>query len=99
MFQIDDVAFTGTAAATRDAALAAALTVAPNPSPGGRYVLRAPAALLAAPLAVVDATGRTVRHEEAPAATTLNLAGLAAGMYTLQLFTDKGLITKELVVQ
>jgi len=99
VFQIDDVAFTGTAAATRDAALAAALTVAPSPSPDGRYVLRAPAALLAAPLAVVDATGRTVRREGAPAATTLNLAGLAAGMYTLQLFTDKGLITKELVVQ
>lgn len=103
VFQIDDVAFTGTATATRDAALAAALTAAPNPSLGGRYVLRAPAALLAAPLAVVDATGRTVRREGAPAAAattrTLDLAGLAAGVYTLQVFTDKGLITKKLVVQ
>lgn len=103
VFQIDDVAFTGTATATRDAALAAALAVAPNPSLGGRYVLSAPAALLAAPLAVVDATGRTVRREGAPAAATttrtLNLAGLADGVYTLQLFTDKGLITKKLVVQ
>ncbi|MGI4884611.1 MAG: T9SS type A sorting domain-containing protein [Janthinobacterium lividum] len=103
VFQIDDVAFTGTATATRDAALAAALAVAPNPSLGGRYVLSAPAALLAAPLAVVDATGRTVRREGAPAAATttriLNLAGLADGVYTLQLFTDKGLIAKKLVVQ
>ncbi|AMJ66632.1 T9SS type A sorting domain-containing protein [Hymenobacter sp. PAMC 26628] len=103
VFQIDDVAFAGTATATRDAALAAALTVAPNPSPGGRYVLRAPAALLAAPLAVVDATGRTVRREEPPAAgtatRTLDLAGLAGGVYTLQLFTDKGLITKKLLVE
>ncbi|OGX90355.1 T9SS type A sorting domain-containing protein [Hymenobacter coccineus] len=103
VFQVDDVAFTGTATATRDAALAAALTVAPNPSPGGRYVLRAPAALLAAPLAVVDAAGRTVRREGAPtagtAARTLDLAGLAAGVYTLQLFTDKGLITKKLLVE
>ncbi|AWM33097.1 T9SS type A sorting domain-containing protein [Hymenobacter nivis] len=103
VFQIDDVAFTGTATATRDAALAAALTVAPNPGPGGRYVLRAPAALLAAPLAVVDATGRTVRREGPPAAAAtarpLDLAGLAAGVYTLQLFTSKGLITKKLVVE
>ncbi len=103
VFQVDDVVFTGTATATRDAALAAALTVAPNPSPGGRYLLRAPAALLAAPLAVVDATGRVVRREAAPAAAAptrpLDLSGLAAGVYTLQLFTSKGLITNKLVVQ
>ncbi|TPG67573.1 T9SS type A sorting domain-containing protein [Hymenobacter nivis] len=103
VFQVDDVVLTGTATAARDAALAAALTVAPNPSPGGRYVLRAPAALLAAPLAVVDATGRTVRREGAlaagTAARTLDLAGLAGGVYTLQLFTDKGLVTKKLLVE
>ena len=103
VFQVDDIVFTGTATATRDAALAAALTVAPNPSPGGRYLLRAPAALLAAPLAVVDATGRVVRREAAPAAAAptraLDLSGLAAGVYTLQLFTSKGLITNKLVVQ
>lgn len=102
VFQVDDVSFTGTAAATRDAALNAALTVAPNPSLDGRYVLNAPSALLAAPLTVLDATGRVVRHEAAaPAAATrvLDLAGLAGGVYTLQVFADKGLITKKLVVQ
>lgn len=103
VFQVDDVAFTGTATATRSAALAAALTAAPNPSHGGRYVLRAPAALLAAPLAVVDATGRVVRREDAlraPAATrALDLSGLAGGVYTLQLFTANGLVTKQLVVE
>ncbi|MFD1468904.1 T9SS type A sorting domain-containing protein [Hymenobacter caeli] len=103
VFQIDDVAFAGTATATRDAALAAALTAAPNPSPGGRYVLRAPAALLAAPLAVVDAAGRVVRREEAPrppaATRALDLSGLPGGVYTLRLFTPKGLIAQKLLVQ
>ncbi len=101
VFQVDDVVLTGTATATRDAALDAALTVAPNPS-AGRYLLRAAPALLAAPLAVVDATGRVVRREAAPAPAAtraLDLSGLAGGVYTLQLFTSQGLITKKLVVQ
>lgn len=101
VFQVDDVVLTGTATATRDAALADALTVSPNPS-AGRYLLRAAPALLAAPLAVVDATGRVVRREAAPApaaARALDLSGLAGGVYTLQLFTTQGLITKKLVVQ
>ena len=102
VLQVDDVAFAGTVTATRDAALAAVLTASPNPSRGGRFVLRAPAALLAAPLAVVDATGRIVRCEDAPRAAAtraLDLSGLAAGVYTLQLFTGKGLVTRQLVVE
>lgn len=103
---IDDVAVAGTGTATRDAALSAALIVAPNPSPDGRYYLTAsPGAapgLLAAPLAVLDATGRVVRREAAPATAlagsrTLDLGGLPEGIYTLQLFTDKGLVTRKLV--
>ncbi len=102
---IDDVVFAGTATATRDAALNAALTAAPNPSPDGRYTLTAndnTSGLLAAPLAVLDATGRVVRREVAPATApgsnrTLDLNGLPEGIYTLQLFTDKGLVTRKLV--
>jgi hypothetical protein len=104
MFLVDDVSFTGTATATRDAALSATLSVAPNPSADGRYVLSGAApALLAAPLAVVDATGRVVRREAArvgsPATRALDLSGLAAGLYTLQLLADQGLLTKKLVVE
>ena len=103
VFHIDDVAFTGTVAATRNAALSAALTASPNPSPDGRYVLSAAPALLAAPLTVTDATGRVVRREAAPAVgpatRPLDLTGLAGGVYTLQLFADQGLITKKLLVQ
>ena len=98
---VDDVVFAGTVAATRDAALNAAVSIAPNPSPDGRYVLGAEAALLAAPLTVRDATGRVVLHEAAPAAAatvrTLDLGTLPAGIYTVQLATPRGLVTRKLV--
>ncbi|TDN37121.1 T9SS type A sorting domain-containing protein [Hymenobacter sp. UV11] len=103
VFQVDDVSFTGTVTATRDAALSAALTVAPNPSPDGRYLLHAPPTLLAGALAVTDATGRVVRREAALATSAptraLDLSGLAAGFYTLQLLANQGLVTKKLVVE
>ena len=99
--RIDDVAFTGTATATRNAALDAALTVAPNPSPDGRYQLSSPTAgLLAAPLTVLDATGRVVRCEAAalpaPTTRTLDLSALPGGIYTIQLLPPTGLVTRHL---
>ncbi|MBD2769521.1 T9SS type A sorting domain-containing protein [Hymenobacter sp. BT664] len=102
VLRIDQVSFTGTATATRDAALAGTISAAPNPSPSGRYVLSSPeASLLAGPLAVRDALGREVHREDAPrlAATsrTLDLSELPAGLYTVQLFTPRGLVTRKLV--
>ena len=101
--RIDDIAFTGTATATRNAVLNAAFNAAPNPSPDGRYLLQGLApALLAAPLTVLDATGRVVRREpaSAPAAAgttrALDLSALPAGIYTAQLFTADGLVTRKL---
>ncbi|WP_310397019.1 T9SS type A sorting domain-containing protein [Hymenobacter sp.] len=98
---VDDIAFTGTVTATRDAALAAAIGVAPNPSPDGRYTISAAEpTLLAASLVVLDATGRVVRREEAPpraaATRALDLSGLPAGLYTVQLFTPRGVVTRKL---
>jgi len=98
---IDDVAVVGTATATH-AAAAAAISVSPNPSPDGRYVLSTTeAGLLAAPLTVLDATGRVVRREDAPrlaaaASRTLDLSALPGGIYTVQLFTPRGLVTRKL---
>ena len=99
---VDDVAFTGTATATRDAALNAAVAIAPNPSPDGRFRLLADeAALLAAPLTVLDATGRVVLHEAVPAVAAtsriLDLGALPGGIYTVQLVTPRGLLTRKLV--
>ncbi|WP_201983224.1 T9SS type A sorting domain-containing protein [Hymenobacter rubidus] len=101
VFRVDDVSFTGTATATRDAAQNAALSVAPNPSADGRYLLSSTEpALLAAPLTVLDATGRTVRRELAPApalSRTLDLNDLPAGLYTLLLTTPNGTVSRRLV--
>jgi hypothetical protein len=100
---VDDITIGTAVTATRDAALAATLTVWPNPSADGRYTLQSTEpALLAAPLRVQDATGRVV-HEEAvlkpAAARTLDFSWLARGIYTLKMHTAKVLITKKLVVQ
>ncbi|WP_082116116.1 T9SS type A sorting domain-containing protein [Hymenobacter terrenus] len=99
--RIDDVSFTGTVTATRNTEVAAAISVSPNPSPDGRYVLStSQAGLLAAPLTVLDATGRVVRRETAPGGAALNrpldLSNLPIGLYTLQLFTDQGVVTRKL---
>ncbi|WP_046245634.1 T9SS type A sorting domain-containing protein [Hymenobacter terrenus] len=102
VFRIDDVSFTGTVTATRNTEVAAAISVSPNPSPDGRYVLStSQAGLLAAPLTVLDATGRVVRRETAPngaalATRALDLSSLPLGMYTIQLFTNQGLVTRKL---
>ena len=103
VLQVDDVAFTGTVTASRTAAeLAATLSIFPNPSPDGRYVLAATPALLAAPLTVADATGRVVRQEgrlaQPAARRALDLSGLASGLYTLHLATEAGPLTKKLLV-
>ena len=98
--RIDDILFTGTASATRNPALNAALSAAPNPSPDGRYLLQGlTPAQLAAPLTVLDATGRVVRREPAltaRAARTLDLSTLPVGIYTVQLLTADGLVTRKL---
>ena len=104
VFQLDDVSFvgTGTVTAARNAALSATLSVAPNPSPDGRYLLSGPPALLAGPLTVVDLTGRVVYREAAVAAgaatRSLSLVGLAAGLYTLRLAAGPTLLTQKLLI-
>ena len=102
ILRIDDILFTGSITATRDAALAAAISVFPNPSPDGRYQLGSTEpALLAAPITVLDATGRVVRREAAPAqqppapTRTLDLSDLPGGIYTVQLLTPHGLVTRK----
>jgi hypothetical protein len=101
VLQVDDVSFTGSVLASQDAALSEVLTAAPNLSSIGRYVLSAPALLLAAPLTVVDVTGRVVFQEGAAkqvgTSRVLNLAGLTQGVYTLQLLTEQGLLTKKIL--
>lgn len=100
---IDDVTIgTATPTAARNADLQAAVSVSPNPSADGRFTLNTTdPALLAAPFTVTDATGRVVLQEaKASPATSrqLVLGNQAAGLYTLQLQTDKGTVVRKLVV-
>jgi len=104
--RVDDLALSGTALATRaEASLQAQLTVAPNPSPAGRFVISSPAqpALAGAPLMVLDALGRVVVRQAAQAAPTgertLDLSGLQPGLYLLRLDAKQGTLVRQLVVQ
>ncbi|MBO2008797.1 T9SS type A sorting domain-containing protein [Hymenobacter negativus] len=99
---IDDISFV-TPTATRAGLLDAPVSVAPNPSADGRFLLHSPEpALLAAPFTVTDLTGRVVLQAPtaSPATTrTIDLGTQAAGLYTLQLQTEKGVVIRKLVVR
>lgn len=102
---VDDIALVGTVTAARDAQLANALAAYPNPSSTGLFTLStADANLLAGPCTVTDALGREVlRQPAAPAdgrtTRTVDLRQQAAGIYFLRLDTERGPITKQLVVR
>ena len=104
--QLDDFSLSGGALAVRaDASLQNQLLVGPNPSPAGRFVLSSPTepGLAAAPLTVLDVTGRTVVQQPAQAAPTgrrdLDLSALPVGIYVLRLDSKQGVLTRQLVVK
>ncbi|MDO7851349.1 T9SS type A sorting domain-containing protein [Hymenobacter convexus] len=98
---VDDVAF-ATPTATRAGLPEAPVSVAPNPSADGRFVLNSSEpALLAAPFTVTDMTGRVVLQVPAGSPATsraLDLGSQAAGLYTLQLQTERGVVVRKLLV-
>lgn len=103
---VDDITFSGAPLATRaDASLQELLTVSPNPSPGGRFVISAPARpeLAAAPLQVLDALGRTVVQQAAQPVPSgqreLDLSALQTGIYTLRLDSKQGILVRKLTVR
>lgn len=103
---LDDVALTGSALAVRaDAGVQALLTVAPNPSPGGRFTISSPdkPELASAPFEVLDALGRSVARQPAQAAPSgpreLDLSGLSTGIYLLRLDSRQGTIVRQLTVK
>ena len=103
---IDDVALTNSALAVRaDASIQNQLTVAPNPSPAGRFQLSAPnePALASAPYTVLDVTGRVVAKQAALAVPSptreLDLSNLTAGIYMLRLDTKQGVVVRQLSIK
>ncbi|MDO7848788.1 M36 family metallopeptidase [Hymenobacter sp. M29] len=88
---------------TASAALAAQVSVFPNPASKAVFV-ELPAVLgrKAVAVALVDALGRAVHTQvlpAGPATHTLPLNGIAAGVYSLRLQTEAGVIVKKLVVE
>ncbi|NML66116.1 T9SS type A sorting domain-containing protein [Hymenobacter sp. RP-2-7] len=103
---LDDLTFSGAPLAVRaDASTQAQLTVAPNPSPGGRFVLNSPdkPELAAAPLQVLDGLGRIVVQQAAQVAPNgqreLDLSSLSTGIYLLRLDSKQGTIVRQLTVK
>jgi hypothetical protein len=103
---VDDISFSGAPLAARaDASTQTLLTVAPNPSPGGRFMLNAPdkPELAAAPWQVLDGLGRIVAQQAAQAAPggqrEIDLSALHAGVYLLRLEAKQGTIVRQLTVK
>ena len=94
----------GVATATRNAELAAAITVAPNPA-SQRFTLSVPAgSLRTASASLANALGQIVatRQLSLPAAggsAEFDVSRLATGIYTLTLQSGNDLVVKRVVVQ
>nr|WP_262905937.1 fibronectin type III domain-containing protein [Hymenobacter terricola] len=87
--------------ASRTAALAAQVSLFPNPA-SRSATLRVPAALRGpgASVRLLNALGQVVRRQPLAAAdTALDLAGLPTGLYSLLLATPQGPLVKRLVVE
>ena len=85
---------------TRPASLnGVSLLVYPNPTPDGRLTLEltGPQAK-AAQLEILNSLGQTVQGRTlAPGTATVSLAPLAAGVYTLRVHTEQGILTQRVV--
>jgi hypothetical protein len=103
---VDDISLIGNALPVRaDASTQAQLTVAPNPSPAGRFRLSAPEqpALTSAPYAVLDLMGRVVAQQPALAVPSpirdIDLSTLSTGIYLLRIDSKQGALVRQLVVK
>ncbi|RZK63296.1 MAG: T9SS type A sorting domain-containing protein [Hymenobacter sp.] len=89
-----------TVTGTRPAALnGVSLLVYPNPTPDGRLTLEltGPQAK-ATQLEILNSLGQSVQHRALlPGTAQLSLAELAAGMYTLRVQTEQGILTQRVV--
>ncbi|MBU6119607.1 T9SS type A sorting domain-containing protein [Hymenobacter siberiensis] len=88
--------------AARNGIAGASLQVYPNPTPTGQVTLELTGYRLATQLTVLDALGRVILSELLPANTgtatrTLDLTGVATGVYLLRLRNTDGVETRRLV--
>lgn len=99
---LDNIAFTGTVAATRNELLAKEVQVYPNPSATGLFTLTTTGREIefrGTTLTVTDAQGRTVLRQSYSRANppqTIDLQSQPAGLYLLRLDTPKGVVVQRL---
>ena len=88
-----------TVTTTRSSIGGVSLLVYPNPTPDGRLTLELTGTQAkASQLEILNSLGQAVqRRSLAPGTATLNLASLAAGVYTLRLQTEQGILTQRVV--
>jgi hypothetical protein len=89
--------------ATQNAALAATMSLYPNPAHQS-FQLTVPAALHAASAQLINALGQVVQTRQlnlpvAGGTADFNVSGLAAGVYSLQLKSGNDLVVKRVVVE
>ncbi|UYZ59372.1 T9SS type A sorting domain-containing protein [Hymenobacter latericus] len=104
---VDEVTFGARVTSNKQsAALAASLSVYPNPSSTGEFALASldNPAVATAPLSVTDALGREVYREGAAPRSLYNgralrLQNQQPGLYLLRLETPTGLVTRRLVIR
>jgi hypothetical protein len=95
---------TSTVLSTRsDVAVQQGLTVYPNPSSDGQFVIQVGTVRPGTQVRVLDALGRQVYQQpwQGTTATSfaLNLGRVSAGMYTLELASEVGVARRKLVVR
>jgi Secretion system C-terminal sorting domain len=102
---VDDLALSGAVAAAASAATQATLSIYPNPSTSGEFVLASlqNPAVATAPLRLYDAQGRLVRQQPAAPLNeahgrSVDLRGMPAGVYLLHLSTPDGSLTRKLLI-
>ncbi len=88
-----------TVTTTRSSIGGVSLLVYPNPTPDGHLTLELTGSQAkASQLEILNSLGQTVqRRSLAPGTATLNLAPLAAGVYTLRVQTEQGILTQRVV--
>jgi|GEM_PF-4839222 len=105
LFYLDDVSLDASIrTGSREPAARGMFSVVPNPSADGLFRLLAPLhpQVAAAAYTITDLTGRVVLRAPALAPVaerTLDLRGLPAGVYTLHLHAEQGVLTQRLVLR
>ncbi|TRW25710.1 T9SS type A sorting domain-containing protein [Flavobacterium zepuense] len=98
MFMVDDFSVTTTGTVSVKDVLASKFSVSPNPATNVININNAEN-ILVNNVSIVDINGRTVNSKsfDGVASAQINISNLAAGVYMMNIASDKGVITKKII--